>query len=122
LKILDGNIPVAVVSKGGGGMIATITGLGSVIHSGIWYYIAMMFYFSIILAAFNIIPMFPLDGGNVVLVIVRKILIKLFGNGKFVKGVLYLFKYYGITIIILLLILVVMNDFVDIVKFIKKIK
>ncbi len=108
-SIITGTIAL----KGGGGMIGTIA-LASVIHNGIWYYIAIVFYFSVLLASLNLVFIFPLDGGNIILAIAEKISGRLFRKNKIAERALLAFRYYGIIIIIALTLVVFCSDAIDI--------
>ncbi len=112
-RLIYGIATGAVALKGGGGMIGTVA-LASVIHSGIWYYVAMVFYFSVLLASLNLIFIFPLDGGNIILAIAEKIFSRLFGKNKIAEGALLAVRYYGLAIIIALTLVVFCSDAIDI--------
>jgi len=115
-------IPVIIASifsatpAPGGGMIATI-GLGSAIHNSAWSYLAVVYYMSVVVAALNLIPLLPFDGGQIVLAIVQKILLRVFGEGRAYRIFTAVYRYSGLIFIGVLLVAVVMSDISDIIRF-----
>lgn len=98
------------------GIIGTI-GLASTVHTGLWAYLGTIFYFSILLAVFNLLPIFPLDGGNIVLEILKKVINRFFGEGKIYKAAVWCYRYLGLGIIIILMVSILMSDFKDMIVF-----
>lgn len=85
-------------------------GLGANIHTGLWAYCALIYYVSIILAAANLLPLLPFDGGQIAATLVEKI----FGQRRLAKILYWLIKYVGFAILILMMINLIMSDAFDI--------
>lgn len=104
---------ISLTSVPQAGMIATV-GLGSLIHSGVGYYLGMIYYVSILIAALNIIPICPLDGGNIVLSALQTFFNRRGWTGNFAAGCLWAYQKIGLIIIIILLAGMVLSDLGDI--------
>ena len=93
-----------------GGIGGTI-GLGANIHLGFWSYCGLIYFVSVILAALNLFPLLPFDGGQIVLSIFGRI----FGEKSRAYKIIGLaVNYLGMVILIILLLNVVMSDLFDI--------
>ncbi len=101
------------------GAIATI-GLASAIHTGFWDYVATIWYFSIILAVMNLLPIYPLDGGNIALEILKKVIRRLFGEGRVYDWSITIYTYLGQFIIALFFLNMLMSDIGDIATFFRR--
>ncbi len=98
------------------GVIGTV-GVASTIHTGFWAYVGTIFYFSILLAVFNLLPIYPLDGGNIFLEILKKVIGRFFGEGKIYNAVIKVYSYLGFGLLILFLAAMLMSDLKDIIGY-----
>ncbi|MFA5175035.1 MAG: site-2 protease family protein [Patescibacteria group bacterium] len=100
------------------GMIAMV-GLGDAVHKGFLTYLCVVYYISVLLASMNLLPVFPLDGGNVVLETIKEAERKIdkeFFSIPF-KIIKIAFQYAGFGFIVLLLMLMIWSDVLTVVKF-----
>ena len=98
-----------------GGLIGMI-GLGANAQLGFWSFCGLVYFVSIIAAAFQLLPFFPFDGGHIVTALVERI----FGEGKISRALGGVLRWLGIVILAVIIINMVMSDVFDIFGIIKK--
>lgn len=97
-----------------GGIGGTI-GLGTNIHLGFWPYLSLIYFVSIIVAALNLLPFLPFDGGYVAVTLIQKI----FGQNRFSKIFCRIIAGFGVVILLLIFINIIMSDLSDLGLFLK---
>lgn len=100
---------ISLTAIPGVGIVGAFAGLGGSIHSGVWTYIWVIYIASIFLAAFNILPFMPFDGGRISLDIFQRIL----GESIIFKVVKFVHYFIGIGIIGILVIHIIMSDMLN---------
>ena len=96
-----------------GGVIGMI-GLGANAHAGFWSFCGLVYYCSVLLAAVNLLPLIPFDGGHIATTLTERI----FGQGRFSRIFCGAIKWFGVVLIIILLINIVLSDLFDILRYI----
>ena len=95
-----------------GGIIAMGSAMQSVTEnspsttSSLWSIVALFYYFSTLIAAFNVIPFLPFDGGQVV----RATLTRIFGEGKVTKYTTTALVIVGLGIIAVIGLIIIISD------------
>lgn len=107
-------IVLPTIPQAGAGVIGTI-GLGSTIHSGFWAYCALICFVSIILAAANLLPFIPFDGGHIALTVFQTI----FGQGLLFRIFKLIITYLGFFLLTLILLKALLSDIYSIQQKIK---
>ncbi|MEK7508264.1 MAG: site-2 protease family protein [Patescibacteria group bacterium] len=98
-----------------GGFVGTV-GLGANAHFGVWSFIGLLYLVSLLLAALNMAPLMPFDGGHITVTLVERI----FGKNRFSSFVAQAITYVGFIILAVLLLNMLMSDASDLLQFINK--
>jgi len=106
-------IKAAPIAHGG---IAGTIGLGANIHLGLWSYLGLIYFVSIILASLNLLPLMPFDGGHIAVTLIRRAL----GENRVSRILCKAIEIIGFVVLIVLLLNVVLSDAYDAFSFFKK--
>jgi membrane-associated protease RseP (regulator of RpoE activity) len=100
-------VPIVKMQPVAGGGVVGMVGLGANAHAGIWSYCGLIYIINILLAALNLLPLMPFDGGHIAITFIRRI----FGDGRLALVLTKIVTYLGFFILIVLLINMLMSDF-----------
>lgn len=100
--------PIGILAPTQHGGFSGLAGLGQNIYLGVWSYAGLIYVLSIVIAAFNALPLFPLDGGQIVISLFRK----LFGEkSNTFTIILWIVGFSGFILIGIILIRALVGDF-----------
>lgn len=107
------SVPLTPIPQGG---FAGQVGLGANAHFGFWSFVGLLYLVSIMIAALNMLPLRPFDGGHVVVTLVERI----FGDNRITRFIATITTYAGFLILIVILFNMLMSDVSDLHRFINK--
>ncbi|MEK9158993.1 MAG: site-2 protease family protein, partial [Patescibacteria group bacterium] len=110
---IPGAVPFTPIPNAG---MAGQVGLGANAHLGFWSFVGLVYLVSIMIAALNILPLRPFDGGHIVITLLERI----FGDNRITRFITAVTTYAGLFIVIVILFNMLMSDGTDLYRFIKK--
>lgn len=100
--------PVGILAPTQHGGFSGLAGLGENIHLGIWSYLGLVYVLSIVIASFNILPILPLDGGQIITAGFREF----FGpKSKAFKIIFWIASLQGFAILGIIVVKAIAGDF-----------
>ena len=109
-------LPIVRMQPIEGGGMAGMIGLGANAHAGFWSYCGLLYIVSVLLAALNLLPLMPFDGGHIATTLVQKV----FGDRRVSRILCGIITYLGFAILLMLLVNMLMSDTYAGIKFFGK--
>ena len=109
-------LPIVKMTPIIGGGVIGMMGLGAGAQSGFWSFCGIVYFVSIVVAAFQLLPCWPLDGGHIVTAFVKRI----FREGRASRILCAAVKWAGVAMLVIIVINMAMSDLYGIYRYFVK--
>lgn len=105
-SILFSVLPIVKMAPIANGGLIGMMSLGANAQSGFWSFCGLVYFVSIIAAALQLLPCWPLDGGHIATALVRRV----FNEGRVFRILSAVIKWAGVVLLVIIIINMAMSD------------